>query len=341
MFGTQNDRAMMRTERGKEFPAVFEHDCRLVFERLTNSYYLCVPIECASPTSTTAAVDVLAPETQGRRGDITAVDPGIRTFATCYDPGREEVVEWGCIGGRKDGTSKGTELLGWLARKSDRLLRKAKQAHGRHRKRINAVASRIRKRVKNLTDELHKKLALFLCTNYEVVLLPKYSAKGISRKKDRTAGKRRVIGRRTARKLMQMAPYRFRQFLVHKAAEHGTRVVICDEPWTSKTCGMCGRVNLALGGAKTFVCPSCHATSGRDAQAARNVLLRYISVNQINVDETQSRAHNLRSPGEGEGRPVPALRGNGLSLPEGEASVLIALLPPTCCGSGCDSSCLN
>ena len=273
VFGTTSDRSIMRTEAGKSLPAMFDHDCRLQYERLTRQYYLCIPTVIAR-----------APEIQGRLRDrIVSIDPGIRTFATCYDPGRCEISEFGIIGGRKDGSAKGTELIGWLSRKSDRLLRDAKLAHGRSRRRIKAAASRIRKRIQDLTAEMHHKLALHLCRSYDVVLIPEFSARSISRKKDRAGGKRRMIGRRTARRLMQQSPYRFRQFLIHKAREHGTHIVVCDEYWTSKTCGSCGMLKQDLGGDKVFACKHCGFTCGRDANAARNILLRYLSVNELDI----------------------------------------------------------
>jgi len=124
---------------------------------------------------------------------------------------------------------------------------------------------------------MHHKLALWLCQNYSVVLLPRFSVKGISRRKGLPAGKKRAICRNAVRKLVQMSPFTFRQFLLHKAREFGTRVFICDEYYTSKTCTRCGILNHGLGASKTFVCPSCSATYDRDAGAPRNILLRSIS----------------------------------------------------------------
>ena len=101
--------------------------------------------------------------------------------------------------------------------------------------------------------------------------------RGISRRKGLPVGMKRTICRNAVRKLAQMAPFSFRQFLIHKAREFGTRVIICDEYYTSKTCTHCGILNHGLGASKTFVCPTCSAEYDRDAGAARNILLRYIS----------------------------------------------------------------
>lgn len=260
IFGTTTDRSCMDVGRQKALPPLFESDCAIVYERLLDRYRLCTAVE----------IDA-RPETQGP-GYIAAIDPGIRTFATLYDPGRERIVEWGVRGGRKDGQAKGTELLGWLTRKIGRLERAARQAHGRRRRSIRDLANRIRQRVKDLTDEMHHKLAIWLCKSYEVVLLPKFSPRRLSRR-----SKKRSMCSNSVRQMSQMAPFRFRMYLLHKAREYGTRVVVCDEYYTSKTCTACGLLHHKLGAAKTFVCPHCHVRYDRDAGAARNILLRYIA----------------------------------------------------------------
>jgi putative transposase len=285
LFGTTSDRSIMRTEDGKTLPLVFEHDCRVMYERCTGSYFICIPKELdvrPSETQGQTGSDEMVDAEECKSGNIVSIDPGIRTYATCYDPGRGIVVEWGMTGGRKDGSAKGTELMGWMTRKLTRLEHKAKLTHGRSRKRIRNVAARVRKHIQDLTNELHRQLALWLCRNYTVVLLPKYSVKGISRRKGLPPGKRRLIGRNSVRKMAQMSPFRFRQFLQHKAREYGTRVIICDEYYTSKTCTNCGFLNDKLGGSKTFVCSHCSHVCDRDAGAARNILLRYLSVQDIN-----------------------------------------------------------
>ena len=269
VFGTTNDRSVMKMEGKKHLPSEFKHDVRVGYERQTKRYYIAIP------------TDVRVLPQKPAEGGIVAIDPGVRKFATCYDPAAQAVISFATIGGRKTGRSKGTELLGWLSRKSDRLTAKANKNHGVRRYRVKKVAARIRRRITSLTDELHHKLALHLCETYSVVLLPKFSTKSIVSR--RTAKKTRQIGRRTARKLMQMAPYHFRQFLLHKAREHGTRVIICDEYWTSKTCGNCGMLHATLGGSETFLCPHCNCECDRDANAARNIILRYVAMNKLDV----------------------------------------------------------
>jgi putative transposase len=100
--------------------------------------------------------------------------------------------------------------------------------------------------------------------------------------------KRRVLGKKTCRKLAQMSHGRFREFLLHKAQEYGTKIIICDEYWTSKTCTSCGKIKEDLGSAKVFSC-ACGSTHGRDAGAARNILLRYIAT-RVKFLQNRARA---------------------------------------------------
>ena len=71
--------------------------------------------------------------------------------------------------------------------------------------------------------------------------------------------------------------YRFRQRLLNKSREHSCKVIVCDEAYTSKTCGECGILNGRLGGSKVFKCETCKAQFDRDANGARNILLRYLA----------------------------------------------------------------
>ena len=74
--------------------------------------------------------------------------------------------------------------------------------------------------------------------------------------------------------MLTWAHYRFRQSLFARTKRTGTVVQLVDEAYTSKTCGKCGNVHNGLGGAKTFHCPLCNHKVDRDANGARNILLR-------------------------------------------------------------------
>nr|UMO78250.1 HTH OrfB IS605 superfamily domain containing protein [Pandoravirus belohorizontensis] len=96
--------------------------------------------------------------------------------------------------------------------------------------------------------------------------------------KPRRRGHRR-IGRKTARSMYAWAHYRFRERLIHKASQYDwCSVVTVREDYTSKTCGACGRLTN-VGSSDVFRCAhsDCGFVGGRDRNAARNILLRFLT----------------------------------------------------------------
>ena len=90
--------------------------------------------------------------------------------------------------------------------------------------------------------------------------------------------------------------FRFRQTLINKAASYPwCKVIVCDEAYTSKTCGNCGSLNHKLGGKKVFNCKECHYVADRDISAARNILLRYITRNNIKIGRHEGCPMLLRA----------------------------------------------
>ena len=79
-------------------------------------------------------------------------------------------------------------------------------------------------------------------------------------------------------------PCIFRQRLLAKAElVPGCTIIECDGPYTSKTCGACGYIHKKLDGYKTFKNPECGYRADRDASAARNIMLRYLTIHKILV----------------------------------------------------------
>jgi predicted RNA-binding Zn-ribbon protein involved in translation (DUF1610 family) len=78
---------------------------------------------------------------------------------------------------------------------------------------------------------------------------------------------RRRIHSKSARAMATWNHYRFQQRLLHKTREFPwCRVIICDEHYTSKTCGNCKFIHDKLAGSKTFQCPQCQFTLDRGHQ---------------------------------------------------------------------------
>jgi putative transposase len=125
---------------------------------------------------------------------------------------------------------------------------------------------------------MHKKMTKWLVERYRVVLLPKFDTQDmVSRQCSRK------IGSKTARSMLTWSHYRFRQRLLAKTREYPwCRVMLVDESYTSRTCGLCGSVAPSFS-SKTFHRRSsdCGFVCDRDLNGARNILLRYLSTNGI------------------------------------------------------------
>jgi transposase len=80
------------------------------------------------------------------------------------------------------------------------------------RYRMKKADLRIQLKIRNLVDELHKKMVRCLCSNYRLILLPSFGTKRMVRTLNRK------ISGETARAMLTWAHYRFRKRL------HSSRV---------------------------------------------------------------------------------------------------------------------
>ncbi|MEA5582600.1 transposase [Nodularia harveyana UHCC-0300] len=236
-------------------------DCRLVFAY--RDYYLTVPEDVPQQKS----------DNQGR---VVALDPGIRTFITFFSE-----CSFGEIG-----TAANLQIQK-LCFRLDKLISKFTKAKCKQRRRMKLAASRLRGKIKNLVDELHKKTARFLVDNFDIILLPTFETSQMS-KKVRESGlgvspsvgtpepvrAKRRIRSKSVRQMLTLSHYRFKQFLKHKAFETNKVVMDVNEAYTSKTVSWTGEIIPNLGGAKFVKSPSDGQMMSRDMNGARGIFLR-------------------------------------------------------------------
>lgn len=222
-------------------------DCKIVYKRTSKGdiFYLSVPSDMAV---------VNDPDRCG-----VALDPGVRTFLTCYDgssvtdicPDNSKVHE--------------VHVL------KDAYRRKHDTARSDRRKQTFRLRmQRLDERVTNMVKDLHYKTAKYLCSTYSYIVLPKFSTKRCAQGSLRS---------KTNRMMYALSHYRFRTYLLHKAREYGTEVLITNEAYTSKTCTSCGNIKHDLGANKVYGCTNCGKVLDRDANGARNIMIRCIRGN--------------------------------------------------------------
>lgn len=239
-------------------PDKLNYDTRLQRTRM-GEFYLCVLSPLVKRGESQAP-----PDTSSR---VISLDPGVRTFQTGYCPsGSTLEIGKGDIG-----------RIARLCWALDKLQSKWSQPTVRHRQRysMKRAGHRIRSKIKNLIRDLHHKTAAFLCQTFRTILIPTFETK------DMVSKVKRRIGSQTARMMLTWSHYRFRKILEDKARGYPwCSVFVVDEAYTSKTCGGCGSLHQSLGSNKTFQCPICPFKMDRDINGARNILLRFLTLDE-------------------------------------------------------------
>jgi putative transposase len=192
---------------------------------------------------------------------VIALDPGNRTFLTGFDG--ENILEIG-----KGDIGRIQRLCQHL----DKLISQSTRVKCRQRRKMRIAANRIRERIQNLIKELHNKAVNLLVNSYKVIFLPTFDTSQMVIKTRKS--KKRRINNKSVRQMLTLSHYRFEQHLKQAALKRNVIVVLCNESYTSKTCGNCGHIHHKLGGSKVFKCPHCGVKISRDVNGARNIMLR-------------------------------------------------------------------
>ena len=217
-------------------------DSRIV--RQYGKYYLAVPYKNPRHVA----------ENQGR---VVALDPGVRNFVTFFS---EDSYGW---------LGKAANLvIQKLCFRLDDLISRMSKVNAKRKRSMQKAADRLRERIANLVDELHKKIARFLCTSFDIILLPTFETSQMANK-----AKRRIRSK-SVRQMLTLSHYKFRMFLKHKAFELGKTVIDVCEAYTSKTVSWTGEI-VSVGGRKVI-----QSTDGtkmdRDLNGARGIFLRAV-----------------------------------------------------------------
>jgi IS605 OrfB family transposase len=196
--------------------------------------------------------------------NICALDPGVRTFQTMYS--QDSIGEFGYD------TSK---TLYNLYKREDKIksaLVTDTTIKSKKRYKLKKRCALLRTKIKNITNDLHWKTADYLTKNYQVILLPIFNSKQMANKKNRK------ISKTSTRLMLGLSHYDFQQKLLYKAKQRGRNVILCKEHYTTKCCGGCGTLNETIGSKKIFQCENCDLIMDRDTHAARNILIRALSI---------------------------------------------------------------
>ena len=216
------------------------------------------------------------PDIQGKVKCV-GVDPGVRTFATCFSHDDALIV----------GDDFAKEKLFPLMRKVDRLIgQKQRILNSQNGVNFNDMPQWARNRIAHfdrninrlkckkddLILDIHNRLAFQLVSHYDVIFLPNFAVRGMVSRKDK---KVRTLRRNTCRQMLDLNHYGFKMRLKWYAKKYGKHVVDCSEAYTSKTRSWNGSIDEKLGSSKKI--NGNGFTVDRDINGARNILLKHLT----------------------------------------------------------------
>ena len=197
-------------------------------------------------------------------GNLIALDPGLRNFIVGFDG--QNIKEFTSVEDKEKLLSR-FNLITNLKKK-----RASVRDKGLRRK-ITYKINRLYRKLKNLTEELHRKLSHYLATNYDLIFLPTFEVKEIFSKSNNCKSNNKLS--------RLLSHYKFKRTLKDYCAKYGSGVIEVSEAFSSKTCSHCHNLKLDLGGDKLFKCNSCNLTLDRDWNGAINIFMDSISKLQL------------------------------------------------------------
>jgi putative transposase len=229
----------------EDLPDDLKYSSRLLHTR-TNKYFLCIP----KPLE-------LQNENQVHNKYIF-IDPGQVDFVTGYDPSGQILI-WG--------KNDHVRISRLLHSRKKLISKRDKETRKLNKKRQSLAILRLYEKINNLVTEMHKKLALWLCQNYNKIYIPRLNFHTMKN-----------LNKRSKSILSSLKHCEFVNRLINKSREFADcEVIEVNESFTSKTCGSCGFQKSNLGRNRIYNCDSCKSVIGRDINASRNIMLRYFS----------------------------------------------------------------
>ena len=233
------------------------------------------------------------------KGGAVGVDLGVKNLATLSD---------GTVVENPRYLKKSERKLKKAQRAQQALSRKTKGSN--RRAKAAAKVARIHARVANQRlDGLHK-LTTWLTEKHSDISIEDLHVAGM------------VKNRRLAKSIADAAFGEFRRQLEYKTARSGTALHVVDRWYaSSKTCSQCGSVKAKLSlSERTYRCDSCGLTTGRDLNAAINILVAGSAPETLNAHGATVRRSD-RSSGHATRVAVkcePSVGANRVSLGAGD-----------------------
>lgn len=90
-------------------------------------------------------------------------------------------------------------------------------------------------------------------------------------------GEKKNLAKCTKREMKTLAHYKFTSRAISKSEVTKCEISVSSEFRTTKTCGKCFKMNNNIKESRGFWCDYCGYKTGRDINAARNNVIKYIN----------------------------------------------------------------
>lgn len=197
-----------------------------------------------------------------QKSKVIAIDPGVRTFLTCYDGDKSMTI----------GQMSDLEKVKKLFIKTSGIRSYLDSGHSLGPKKVEKLQIKLHHyyaKISNILKNFHHHVANFLLHNYEHILLPKFATSEMKKTENRS------IGKETVKDMSIWSHYKFQSILNYKQKLYNCKVHIVEEHFTTKTCSSCGKLK-DVGKSKTYDCDHCGSVFDRDINASKNILLKNI-----------------------------------------------------------------
>ena len=207
-------------------------------------WYLCVPYHQEAQEYTTSIYKNVF------------IDPGSRTFLTCYNPQENTYMKFG---------DNFVDELMPLGKKIDKLASLRSDSKKRTKYNLSKRMAKLRYHIKNKVNELHYQTCNTLTKHYQNIFLPHLDTIKLS---DHIT---RNINSKAVRKMMTLSHGMFRSRLEHVVKTKQRSLFYVPEAYTTKTCPACGHKN-DIGASKVHKC-QCGYEKDRDETGALNICI--------------------------------------------------------------------
>ena len=177
-----------------------------------------------------------------------SIDPGEKIFATIYNSFDRELL----FLGHDERNNFNDSTIDKLQRSISKKKTKGK---------IRAL-QKARNKDKNKRQEMHHKIANYLCSNFKHIIVPDYGVKKMK------------LHSKINRSMRNLGFYQFLTFLKHKCRERNVKLYIVNESYTTQACCNCGCLNKPND--RDYTCKECKIEIHRDVNGAVNIALKHL-----------------------------------------------------------------